>query len=70
MKVSQHQRFVVCITDEQKRQIQEWVAKKRLSLTEFGRKALTAHIKKMEKLDKRQRLADTCRLFASETEGP
>lgn len=65
MKLQNQQRFVICVTDEQKRRIENWVAKNRTTLTEFGRAALTAYIKNIKKLDQKRSLADTCRLFAN-----
>ncbi|HEX9653634.1 MAG TPA: hypothetical protein VGA99_07980 [bacterium] len=59
------QRLVVCVTEDQRRQIEDWVTKNQTTLTEFGRAALSAHIKNMKKLDQQQRLADTCQLFAN-----
>jgi hypothetical protein len=68
-KLNEHQRFVVCISDEQKRRIEDWVEKNQVSLTEFGRAALSAHVKNMKKLEQQRRLADTCKLFSAELTG-
>lgn len=69
MKLHQQQRVVICVTDEQKRRIENWVSKNHVTLTEFGRAALTAHVKNMRKMEQQQSLADTCRLFqASDSE--
>ncbi|MFQ5602361.1 MAG: hypothetical protein ACE5HS_03765 [bacterium] len=62
-KNNHHQRFVMYISDRLRFRIESWIKGNGMTLTDFGRAALIAHLNNKKREAVRAQLAETCRIF-------
>ena len=58
-----NQRFVMYIPSSLREEIECWVDKMNITYAEFGREAFEHYISNKKREERRQELAETCRLF-------
>ena len=63
-----NKRFVMYIPGELRDEIEAWVGRKGSSLAEFGRAAFEFYLCVKKKEERNQQLAETCRIFDTDTE--
>ncbi|RMD92886.1 MAG: hypothetical protein D6813_05085 [Calditrichaeota bacterium] len=61
--IKNSQRFVMYIPNELRKEIENWVNKKGITMAEFGREALEEYLNSKLREERHAQLAETCKKF-------